>query len=107
MYVRIGQQRTLQGPRSGGAADRGTYARGLRSLNISSGSALGLGSPPRRHWRLFSDNHPRPPTALAQERVELSAAHGDGATVGEGSIPAARLDGGHKGAFGCQVRFNE
>jgi hypothetical protein len=64
-------------------------------------------SPSRRHRRLLSDNHPRPPPTLAQQRVELSAAYGDGAAVGEGSIPAARLGGGHQGAFGGQIRFDE
>jgi hypothetical protein len=56
---------------------------------------------------LLSNNHPSPLATLAQQRVELSAANGDGATVREGSIPAARLDGGHKGAFGGQIRFDQ
>jgi hypothetical protein len=37
---------------------------------------------------------------FAQKRVELRAAYDDSATVVEGSRTAARLDGGHKGAFG-------
>jgi hypothetical protein len=56
---------------------------------------------------LLSDNHPRPVATLAQQRVELSAAYADSATVGEGSTPAARLDGGHNSAFGGQLRFDE
>jgi hypothetical protein len=39
-------------------------------------------SQPRRHRRLLSDDDPRPLATLAQQHVELGAAHGDGAPVG-------------------------
>jgi hypothetical protein len=56
---------------------------------------------------LHSDNHPCPLATFAQQRVELSAAQGDRAAVGQGSGAALRFDSGHKGAFSGQVRFNE
>jgi hypothetical protein len=49
---------------------------------------------------MLSDNHPCPLATLAQQRVELSAAYRDGATVGKGHRATGRFDRGHKGAFG-------
>jgi hypothetical protein len=56
-------------------------------------------SPPRRHWRFLSDDNPRPLTTLAQQRVELGATNGDGATIWQGYRAALRLDGCDQVAF--------
>jgi hypothetical protein len=56
-------------------------------------------SPPRRHWRLLSDDDPRSLSTLAHQRVELGAAHGDGAAVGERHGAARRIHGRDQVAF--------
>jgi hypothetical protein len=67
-----------------------------RLVLVCVGSAL---SSPRRHRRFLSDNDPCPLATLAQQRVELGAAHGDDATVGERHGTARRIRGGYQLAF--------
>jgi Tripartite tricarboxylate transporter family receptor len=59
----------------------------------TAGESGHAGSSPRRHRRLLSDDDPRPLATLAQQRVELGAAHCDGATIRQGHCSARRLHG--------------
>jgi hypothetical protein len=56
-------------------------------------------SSPRGHWDLLSDDDPRPLATLAQQRVELGAAYGDSAAIGERHGTARRIHGGYQLAF--------
>ena len=54
---------------------------------------------------MLSDDDPCSLATLAQERVELGAAHGDRATVGQGHHAADRFNRGYKVAFCSQIHF--
>jgi hypothetical protein len=56
-------------------------------------------SSPWRHRHLLSDHNPRPLATFAQQRVELGAAHGDGAAVGQGHRAAGGIHRCDQGAF--------
>ena len=50
-------------------------------------------SPPCRHRRLLSDHNPCPLATLAQQRVELGATDGDGATILQEYCATLRIHG--------------
>src|SRR5437870_325990 len=64
-------------------------------------------SSPWRHWSVPPDDHPRPPTPRAGQRIELGASGRDSPSIRQLDGAAFSVDGGHKVPLRVQVSFDE